>query len=81
MPEDVDTVEAYANLKTATRVLDLVYAESGCEYGDVVTNIFLWSKTRNSSADDEKFQERMFQKIVSPLLPDLRDFEGKGRIS
>lgn len=81
IPEDEDNVEAYANLKTATRVLDeRVYSESGCKYGDVVTSCFRWSETRNSTADDEDFQELVFQKIVSPLLEDLKDFEGRGRI-
>ncbi|KIW67269.1 hypothetical protein PV04_06534 [Phialophora macrospora] len=79
-PDDADVVEAYANLKTATRLLNRVYAESGCKYGDVVTQCLRWSETRNSSADDEDFQELVFQKIVSPLVEDLRDFEGKGRI-
>jgi hypothetical protein len=79
-PDDEDVVEAYANLKTATRLLNRVYAESGFKYGDVVTQCLRWSETRNSSADDEDFQELVFQKIVSPLVEDLRDFEGKGRI-
>jgi hypothetical protein len=79
-PEDDDPVEAYANLKTALRYLDRVYTESGCKYGDVVTSCFRWSETRNSSADDDDFQQLVFQKIVSPLVEELKDFEGKGRI-
>ncbi|EXJ58705.1 hypothetical protein A1O7_06134 [Cladophialophora yegresii CBS 114405] len=80
IPEDADSIEPYANLKTATRLLNRVYSESGCKYGDVVTQCLRWSETRNSSADDEDFQELAYQKIVSPLVEDLRDFEGKGRI-
>ncbi|KAJ9607842.1 hypothetical protein H2200_007921 [Cladophialophora chaetospira] len=79
-PEDEDTIEAYANLKTGLRMLDRVYNESGFRYGDVVTNCFHWSTTEDSTPDDEDFQELVFQKIVSPLVEDLRDFEGKGRI-
>lgn len=81
VPEDEDVIEAYANLKTATRLLDeRVYSESGCKYGDVVNSCFRWSETRNSTADDEDFQELVFHKIVLPLIEDLKDFEGKGRI-
>ncbi|ETI22327.1 hypothetical protein G647_06401 [Cladophialophora carrionii CBS 160.54] len=80
VPEDADSVEAYANLKTAARLLNRVYSESGCKYGDVVTQCLRWSEIRNSSADNDDFQELAFQKIASPLVEDLRDFEGKGRI-
>ncbi|KIX08475.1 uncharacterized protein Z518_03131 [Rhinocladiella mackenziei CBS 650.93] len=80
MPEDEDTVEAIANFKTASRVLDQVYSESGFRYGDVVNKCLFWSEIRNSTADDEEFQLLVFQNIVSPLVEDLRDFEGKARI-
>ena len=78
--EDADSVEAYANLKTATRVLDQVVRESGANYCDVVNKCFHWSETRNSTADDEDFQKLVLQQIVGPLVEDFKDFEGKGRI-
>ncbi|KIX96001.1 uncharacterized protein Z520_08256 [Fonsecaea multimorphosa CBS 102226] len=77
--EDDDCVEANANLKTASRVLDHVYSESGGRYGDVVAKCLFWSETRISKIDEE-FQQLVFQNIVSPLLEDLKDFEGKSRI-
>ncbi|KAH0828425.1 hypothetical protein FOPE_01695 [Fonsecaea pedrosoi] len=43
-PEDDGGIEANANLKTASRVLDHVYAESGHRYGDVVARCLLWSE-------------------------------------
>lgn len=78
--DDDDTVEANANLKTGLRVLGRVYGDSGERYGNVVTNCFRWSATRNSTADDDDFQQLAFQDIVSPLIEDLWTFEGKGPI-
>ncbi|OAG45090.1 hypothetical protein AYO21_00438 [Fonsecaea monophora] len=49
-PEDDDRVEANANLKTASRVLDHVYAESGRRYGDVVARPPLVRETRKSKS-------------------------------
>lgn len=81
IPEDEDPNETIANLKTASRVLqERVYSESGCRYGDVVDKCLFWSETRDMSVDDDEFQQLVFQRIVSPLVDDLRDFEGKARI-
>ncbi|KIW09891.1 hypothetical protein PV08_11992 [Exophiala spinifera] len=78
--EDADPVEAISNLKTAVRVLPRVYAESGCRYGDVVDTCLYWPDTKNMQLDDEEFQRTVFEVVISPLLDDLRDFEGKDRI-
>jgi hypothetical protein len=79
--DDDDPVEAIANWKTATRVLqERVYYESGFRYGDAVDKCLSWSETRNSTVDDDDFQQLVFQKIVSPLFEDVRNLEGKSRI-
>ena len=81
IPEDSDPIDAVANLKTASRLLhECVYFESGARYGDAVDKCLFWSETRNTKFDDEEFQRTVFDTIVSPLLDDLRDFEGKSRI-
>lgn len=78
--QDNDAVEAVANLKIASRVLDRVYSESGCRYGDVVDQCLWWPATRSTKMDDDEFQQLVFQRVVSPLFEDLKDFEGKSRI-
>ncbi|KAK5465083.1 hypothetical protein LTS15_001646 [Exophiala xenobiotica] len=80
LPEDADPVEAVSNLKTATRVLDQVRTESGCRYREAVEKCLFWTETNNMKLDDEEFQRAVFDMVVSPLLDDLRDFEGRGRI-
>ena len=77
IPDDEDKVEAYANLKTATRLLPIVGKQSGAEYENVVRRCLLWPGTKESSLDSEKMQEEIFQLVISPLVENLRSFEGR----
>ncbi|KAK4939647.1 hypothetical protein LTR10_020147 [Elasticomyces elasticus] len=83
LPEDNDADRLLTDLKTAARVLDSVYSESGCRYGDVVDQCLFGLRSRKSKGmdlEDEKFQRIVYEEIVSPLLDDLKDFEGRGPI-
>ncbi|KGO39415.1 hypothetical protein PEX1_028930 [Penicillium expansum] len=77
MPEDEDPVEAYVNLKTATRLLQRVAEESGAEYERVARRCLLWPGTRESTLESEQMQDEIFQLIISPLVENLRNFEGR----
>ncbi|KAK2805520.1 hypothetical protein FQN50_006144 [Emmonsiellopsis sp. PD_5] len=76
-PEDEDRLEAVADLKTASRVLDEVRDESGDMYRDVVDKCLNWPGPRNAQLDDEEFHASVFENIVLPLLKGLGDFEGR----
>ncbi|KOS47901.1 hypothetical protein ACN38_g1165 [Penicillium nordicum] len=78
MPEDDDPVEAYVNLKTATRLLQVVEEQSGAEYEKVARRCLLWSGTKDSTLESEQMQDEIFQLIISPLVENLRSFEGRG---
>ena len=61
-PEDVNSVEAFTNYRTATRLLDYVYNESGSRYEDVVRRCLQCSfDLRDASLDNEEFQQGCFQ--------------------
>ncbi|KAJ5488170.1 hypothetical protein N7453_011624 [Penicillium expansum] len=77
MPEDEDPVEAYVNLKTATRLLQRVAEESGTEYEMVARRCLLWPGTRESTLESEQMQDEIFQLIISPLVENLKYFEGR----
>ncbi|KAJ5719362.1 hypothetical protein N7493_007817 [Penicillium malachiteum] len=77
MPEDDDNVEAYMNLKTATRLLPVVGAQSGAEYEKVVKRCLLWPGIKASTLESEPMQDEIFQLIISPLVENLRSFEGR----
>ncbi|KAJ5285104.1 hypothetical protein N7497_005216, partial [Penicillium chrysogenum] len=77
IPEDDDRVEAYVNLKTATRLLQVVEEQSGAEYGKVARRCLLWPGTKESTLESEKMQDEIFQLIISPLVKNLRNFEGR----
>ncbi|KAJ9492055.1 hypothetical protein VN97_g1190 [Penicillium thymicola] len=78
MPEDDDPVEAYVNLKTATRLLQVVEEQSGAEYEKVARRCLLWPGTKDSTLENEQMQDEIFQLIISPLVENLRSFEGRG---
>ncbi|CAI7573047.1 unnamed protein product [Penicillium discolor] len=78
MPEDDDPVEAYVNLKTATRLLQVVEGQSGAEYEKVARRCLLWPGTKDSTLESEQMQDEIFQLIISPLIGYLRSFEGRG---
>ena len=75
-PEDKDLGESQSYFNTATRVLMRVYCESGSNYGDVVKECIYWSSKKGERFDDPRFDESVFDTIVSPLLKDLDYFEG-----
>ncbi|KAJ5194427.1 hypothetical protein N7491_001765 [Penicillium cf. griseofulvum] len=59
--------------KTASWLVKMVYMESGTNYADVVNSCLSWS----ALCLEKKFEERVFDTIVSPLLKDLGNFEGR----
>ncbi|KAI1614002.1 hypothetical protein EDD36DRAFT_434953 [Exophiala viscosa] len=75
IPEDDDRIEENMNFKTASRLLEDVQQEFGGSYRDVVTQCLRWSGTRTSEVDG-KFQQQVFQNIVSPLFEAIRVFDG-----
>ncbi|CAG8893704.1 unnamed protein product [Penicillium egyptiacum] len=77
IPEDDDRVEAYVNLKTATRLLQVVEEQSGAEYEKVARRCLLWPGTKESTLESEQMQDEIFQLIISPLVENLRNFEGR----
>ncbi|OQE89733.1 hypothetical protein PENNAL_c0013G11372 [Penicillium nalgiovense] len=77
IPEDDDRVEAYVNLKTATRLLQVVEEQSGAEYEKVARRCLLWPGTKEPTLESEKMQDEIFQLIISPLVENLRNFEGR----
>ncbi|KAJ5515111.1 hypothetical protein N7463_004663 [Penicillium fimorum] len=77
IPEDDDRVEACVNLKTATRLLQFVREQSGAEYEQVARRCLLWSGTKDSTLESEQMQDEIFQLIISPLVENLRSFEGR----
>ncbi|PKY03642.1 hypothetical protein P168DRAFT_304996 [Aspergillus campestris IBT 28561] len=76
-PKDHDIVPAHTLLKTASRCLSSVQAESGADYADVVDKCLRWHGSREESLEDEAFQERVFRDIIVPLMQDLSHLEGK----
>lgn len=75
--EDENPDEEVALLKTANRCLNHVYVESGTRYGDVVHQCLFWSHTRETDLDSEELQDTVFRHIISPLLDNVEDFDGR----
>lgn len=74
---DTDQDELVTKLKLARRLLDKIYDESGCRYGDAVRRCLDCPYDfRDSSFNNEKFQEAMIDTILIPLVQDLNDFDG-----
>ncbi|MCJ1459930.1 hypothetical protein MMC28_010309, partial [Mycoblastus sanguinarius] len=74
---DVDGDVITTRLMSARRLLDEVYEESGSRYGDVVRRCLDCPYDfRDLSLDNDKFQEAIFNTIVTPLSQDLDTFEG-----
>lgn len=78
--EDHDVDDAVIDLKTASRLIGDVCCESGGRYGDVVKKCLFWHGSEDANLDNEDLQQAVFESIVSPLLEDYKDFEGKSRI-
>jgi hypothetical protein len=79
-PEDDDIDEVVADLKTASRLITEVSYESGGRYSDVVRRCLFWHGAEDANLDNEDLQQAVFESVVSPLLEDYKDFEGKARI-
>jgi hypothetical protein len=74
--EDKAPNPAQSQFNTATRVLRKVYQESGTGYGDVVKECLYWSRHKGECFEDLRFDESVFDSIVSPLLKDFDYFQG-----
>jgi hypothetical protein len=79
-PEDDDADEVVVDLKTASRLIAEVSCESGGRYSDVVKKCLFWHGSEDVNLDNEDLQQAVFESVVSPLLEDYKDFEGKARI-
>lgn len=75
VPEDEGHDTVVTKYNAASRLINMVYNESGQHYGDAVNSCLSWSGT-NSLCFEKRFEERVFDKIISPLLRDLVHFEG-----
>ncbi|OJI83018.1 hypothetical protein ABZX51_006109 [Aspergillus tubingensis] len=77
-PQDEQGNEDSTRFITAFRVLNRVQQESGSNYRDAVHNCLCWLDVDSPCLEDEKFQGRVFNAVVAPLLRDLAHFEGVG---
>jgi hypothetical protein len=71
--EDGNQDKLVSIFKTASWLVKMVYMESGTNYAEVVNSCLSWS----ALCLEKKFEERVFDNIVSPLLKDLGNFEGR----
>lgn len=74
--EDHGPTERERHFNTATRVLRFVYCESGMNYGDVVKQCLYWPRDKGERFEDPRFDESIFDTVISPLLKDFDYFEG-----
>lgn len=72
--EDHDDNEAVSNLKTATRLLRYVEPSSGHLYGDAVEQCLFGRWEAEHTLEDETMQEEIYQRVVSPLAENLKNF-------
>jgi hypothetical protein len=75
IPEDEDRDVERTRRNTASRLIPKVYLESGVPYGEAVESCLSWSSA-HSLCVDRGVEERVFERIISPLLRDLVNFEG-----
>ncbi|GAD97289.1 hypothetical protein PVAR5_5963 [Paecilomyces variotii No. 5] len=61
--------------QAAATVLPKVYRESGSNYGDVVKECLYWSNSKGEKFGNYKFEESVYEVILSPLLRDFAYFE------
>ena len=81
-PEDYDPNEDIVKYRTARRLLNSVYNEMGVSYGDVVRRCLLQPfDVRDMSLDNEDLQQKVFDDVVTPLVEDLNNFNGRSRIT
>ncbi|KAJ5875281.1 uncharacterized protein N7473_012628 [Penicillium subrubescens] len=59
-------------VRTVSRLVRMVYMESGTNYAEALNNCLSWS----GPCLEKNFEEKVFKNMVSPLLKDLVNFEG-----
>ncbi|KAJ5711454.1 hypothetical protein N7488_005610 [Penicillium malachiteum] len=69
-PDDENGDIPVTKLETVSRLVEMVYKESGTNYADAVNSCLSWS----TLCLEKRFEERVFETIVSPLLRDLVNF-------
>ncbi|OQE27088.1 hypothetical protein PENFLA_c006G07578 [Penicillium flavigenum] len=74
-PEDEHQEPLVTKFRVASRLVDNVHQESGTHYAEAVHSCLYWSGI-TSLYNEQRFVERVFDNIVSPLLKDLVNFEG-----
>ncbi|CAG7945592.1 unnamed protein product [Penicillium nalgiovense] len=74
-PEDEHQEPLVTKFRVASRLVDNVHQESGTHYAEAVHSCLYWSGI-TSLCNEQRFVERVFDNIVSPLLKDLVNFEG-----
>lgn len=74
-PEDEHQEPLVTKFRAASRLIKKVHLESGTHYADAVHTCLHWPSV-SSLFNESKFEERVFDSIVSPLLKDLVNFEG-----
>ena len=81
MEEDGDSCETTTHISTAFRLCNSVYYEMGTFYGDAVRRcLYQPFDVRDMSPDNEDFQQKVLDDIVTPLNDDLLNFTGALRI-
>ncbi|KAJ6035932.1 hypothetical protein N7540_000211 [Penicillium herquei] len=75
--EDRDLTESCTDLKTAARYIDLVAQQSGIEYKRVVKTCLFWPGDEELDLDSDEVQDDMFRQVISPLIENMRIFEGE----
>ncbi|KAJ5356936.1 hypothetical protein N7517_011545 [Penicillium concentricum] len=63
-------------IDSALRLTKEVRLESGWHYASVVDSCLSWSGVSTICQESHSFEERIFDKIVSPLLKDVMIFDG-----
>lgn len=63
-------------INTALGLTKEVYHKSGSHYANVVDSCLSWSGVSTTCRESHGFEERIFDKIVSPVLKDVMIFEG-----
>lgn len=61
----------------ALKLTKEVRLESGWHYASVVDSCLSWSGVNTICRESHNFEERIFDKIVSPLLKDVMIFDGR----
>jgi hypothetical protein len=71
-----DEHDKFAKFYAPSRLVKLVYYESGTNYAEAVNSCLSWSGIGTLRYEEKRFEERVFDTIISPLLKDFINFEG-----